>query len=146
MTNIHSRNLCWLDCLFFMVCFERWRIVCHQNKYTLWWHSIPWNKFIQKDGWFKSLHPRRTQKITISLCQQVPFCQMPAAFKNQYDDIYIPSWINFLDEHMSTWSKKYYSGSIFIHWKPHTVIAMSIILLLMAAKANQWWGRSRVKK
>ncbi|KAL3811352.1 hypothetical protein ACHAXA_000768 [Cyclostephanos tholiformis] len=82
----------WLGCNFFMACFQ----------------GIPdrkcWTPTVEWDGYEDRFHEMR---------------KMIDEFNNHYAHSYHPSWLNCLDESMSSWLNKFCPGFMCVPRKPH---------------------------
>jgi hypothetical protein len=116
----------WLGCFFFMACFEG---VSDRRE---WWSSEPINKF--KGAPFRlneymsrQRHDKITQAMRYTNVEPPTnfvnkfhdVRQLLAAFNEHYEENYIPSYINCLDESMCTWFNKYAPGFMVVTRKPH---------------------------
>ncbi len=115
----------WLGCQFFMACFEG---VANREE---WWSAKPICKrsgapFRLTEYIKKSRFLQITTAITYTDKDPPPFQdkfydvrQLLDAFNLHYEQNYIPSWMNCLDESMSSWLNQYCPGFMFVPRKPH---------------------------
>jgi hypothetical protein len=98
----------WTRCNFFMVCFEG---IADQE---LWWSKEPLSMFDGAPFYLNAIMSLlRYRKITAAL----QFTNI--AFNQNYAENYHPSWLNFLNESMSSWLSKFCLGFMCIPQKPH---------------------------
>ncbi len=115
----------WLGCQFFMACFEG-----IENRED-WWSMKP---ITPRHGAPFRLNDHMQKSRFLDICAATTFTdkqppafkdpfydvrQMLEAFNKHYEDHYIPSWLNCLDESMSSWLNQYCPGFMFVPRKPH---------------------------
>jgi hypothetical protein len=120
----------WLGCQFYMACFQG------VSDRKLWWSSQPIDMFSGAPFRLNQFMTRnRFLDISAALCftdEKAPTVaddgfvdrfhdvrKMLAAFNDHMEASYIPSWLNCLDESMSSWLSKFCPGFMCVPRKPH---------------------------
>ena len=115
----------WLGCQFFMACFEG---IANRED---WWSTKP---ILPREGapfrLYDYMQKSRFLKISAAITYTTKppplfvdkfhdVRQMLDSFNQHYEDNYIPSWMNCLDESMSSWLNQYCPGFMYVPRKPH---------------------------
>ena len=117
---------CWLGCIFYMACYNG-----IQDR-EMWWSTKPIDMFcgapFRLNAFITYTRFRDIMAAIRYTNKDVPILftdkfhevrQMIDAFNNHYTNEYTPSWLNCIDESMSSWLNKFCPGFMCVPRKPH---------------------------